>query len=74
MKLYKIKPYFDGVESESLYLTAWDEADVISQVEETGILLYDAYTIGYDIEEVEDIGRELVRQNYYALRKKINYE
>jgi hypothetical protein len=45
MKLYKIKPYFDGVESESLYLTAWDEADVISQVEETGILLYDAYTM-----------------------------
>lgn len=74
MKLYKIRPYFDGVEVETKYLTAWDEADVIKLVEETGILLYDAYTIGYDIEEVEDIGRELVRQNYYAIRKKINYE
>jgi hypothetical protein len=74
MKLYKIIPYCDGEEKETLYLSAWDDTDAIRQVEDSCILKYDAYSIGYDLEEIEDLGREIVRQNYYALRKKIDYE
>jgi len=74
MKLYKIRPYFDGVEGEVRFVPAWDEADARSEIEESGVLMYDAYTIGYEIEEVIDIGAELVRGNHYAIRKDITYE
>ena len=43
MKLYKIRPYFDGVEGEVRFVPAWDEADARSEIEESGVLMYDAY-------------------------------
>lgn len=69
MRLYKIEPYFDGERGEARYLTAWDEDDARKQIEETGVLEYDCYSVGYNIVEIEDLGAELVRGKHYGIKK-----
>ena len=39
------------------------------QIEETAVLEFDCYSVGYNIVEIEDLGAELVRGKYYGIKK-----
>ena len=69
MRLYKIEPYLDGRERDKLLVVAYDYDDARRLIEETSILDYDCYSVGYNLVEVEDLAAELERGQYYGIIK-----
>jgi len=69
LKLFTIQPYFDGVEGERKFVSAYDYNDAIKQVEESAILEYDCYSVSYDVIEEEDLGKPTYKETYWIEKK-----
>ena len=73
LKLFTIQPYYDGVEGDRLFLSAYDYNDAIKQVEESAILEYDCYSVNYDVLEEEEIEIPIYKETYW-IEKKFTWE